>query len=62
MHHEPDDPMECPHCGSSELTAQPYPDMDESMEGPATSAVVPAVCDDCGEHMELVYQYNSIHA
>lgn len=56
----PDDPLECPECEDTNLTAEPYPDMDEQAKGPATSLVVPIVCDDCGTRFEAVYQYNSI--
>ncbi len=58
--HEPTDPMQCPECDSAELHAQPHPDMDEAMAGPATSVVVPAQCEDCATLFELIYEFDKI--
>lgn len=52
--------MQCPECDSTELNALPYPDMAEAMTGPATSAVVPAQCEDCATQFELIYEFDKI--
>jgi len=60
IQHEPEEPLECPECGSSDLQPLPYSDMDEMGSSVPTSLTVPFDCTDCGTSAEAIYEFNGV--